>query len=281
MQKKLLVISALLGILFAVSALVLQFTSTRRPTSKGSDLAAVLSEKERPLASPAPSPEPEARPAAPITASTNLPQTAINKPAPPATAAVQPAKKAAKPLPRHPENDPNVPKARQVLLAHRRISVPKGRKFPTRFCTTQTPTVRQTAPYLLISEKTVDRNVHAQAMANGAKVSGFLPNNALLIEADENALKNLSEDPAFIAAVEYEPMDKIQPQLLNGGDTAIEANVTLMNAGYLETMCAFVSQNGGKVVGSAKNGKSFDAILTRKLVTDLASKGEIRWIRRR
>ena len=179
------------------------------------------------------------------------------------------------------EYDPTTPKNRQVLLARRRIVVASGRKFPKRFCMSQTMTARKTAPYVLLSEAPVDRSVHSQAMANGARVAGFLPNNALLIEADETALKNLSEDPAFLAAVEYEPLDKLQPLLLESTNETVEASVVLMNAAYLDAMRDFVTAHGGLAAEAAKNNKSFAAVLPRKLVTDLARKGEVRWIGRR
>lgn len=204
-------------------------------------------------------------------------------PSPPAAKSVPSVTNAvaAKTVVRKIENDPKVPKNRQVLLSHRRIIIESGRKFPTRFCTSQAPTSRKTAPYVLLSDKPVDRSVHSQAMANGAKVAGFLPNNALLVEADETALKNLSEDPMFLAAVEYEPLDKIQPQLLNNTDEKLAVKIVLMSASYLDATRAYVTAHGGQVTDTAKNDKSFTALLPRKLVTALADKGEIRWIERK
>jgi len=185
-------------------------------------------------------------------------------------------------------NDPKIPKARQVLLANRRIAVEKGRLFPKKFCQAQTPTRRGTAPYVVISELPVSRDVRIQAVADGAKVVGFLPNNALLVEADAQALKNLEEDVLFLAAVEYEPTDKIQRALLEKGERGesvekgekVEATVVLLNPKDREVVQKFVTENGGTLLRGAQSEKSVSATIPRALIERLAGKAEVKWIER-
>jgi len=182
--------------------------------------------------------------------------------------------------------DPKVPKARQVLLANRRIVVEKGRSFPKKFCSAQTPTARGTAPYVVISELPVSRDVRIQAVADGARVVGFLPNNALLVEADAQALKNLEDDVLFTAAVEYEPTDKIQRALLENGERGekgemVETTVVLMNPKDREAIQTFVTANGGEPLrGAPSADKSLSAKIPRTLVEKLAGKAEVKWIER-
>jgi len=177
--------------------------------------------------------------------------------------------------------DPGVAKARQVLLANRRIVVASGRSFPTAFCTTQTPTTRGTAPYVVISELPVGRDARIQAVADGARVIGYLPNNALLVEADAQALKNLQEDVLFMAAVEYEPTDKIQQALLGVDDATVEATVMLLNPTDHAGVRAFIEANGGTALGGMPaSDKVISATLPRALVGQLAGKAEVKWIER-
>ena len=213
-----------------------------------------------------------------VRTATHVPVASVQKPLPAATNAVAVRGAAVRKV----TEDPSIPRHRQVLLANRRIAVAEGRKFPKLFCTSQTPTARKTAPYVLIGDQPVNRDLHSQAMSDGAWVAGYLPPGALLVEADKEALKNLSEDPAFVAAIELEPMDKVQQQLLDAPGESVEATVILMNQRYFESIRGHIVTNGGSVEGvPSSKGKSFPAVLTRKLVTELAGKGEVRWIERR
>jgi len=177
-------------------------------------------------------------------------------------------------------NDPKIPKARQVLLANRRIAVEKGRSFLKRFCQAQTPTARGTAPYVVISELPVSRDVRIQAVADGARVVGFLPNNALLVEADAQALKNLEEDVLFLAAVEYEPTDKIQRALLDKTGATVEATIVLLNPKDREVVQKFVTENGGTLLRGTPSEKSVRATIPCALIEQLAGKAEVKWIER-
>jgi len=175
---------------------------------------------------------------------------------------------------------PDVPKSRQVLLANRRIVVKEGRSFPKTFCAAQSPTARGTAPYVVISELPVSRDVRIRATADGARVIGFLPNNALLVEADAQALKNLEDDVLFMAAVEYEPMDKIQRNLLDAKpDESVEATIVLLNEADRATVQYFITDAGGKLLtGTPTNGKAIMAEVPSAVLTKLAGKAEVKWI---
>jgi len=176
-------------------------------------------------------------------------------------------------------NDPQVPKGRQVLLANRRIVVGKGRSFPKAFCAKQTPTSRGTAPYVVISELPVGREARIRAVADGARVIGFLPNNALMVEADAETLKNLEEDVLFLAAVEYEPSDKMQRTLLEGRD-ASPVTVALLNPRDSATVRDFIVENGGSRVRTSADGRTIDATISCALVAKLAERAEVKWIGR-
>jgi len=177
--------------------------------------------------------------------------------------------------------DPKVPKNRQVLLANRRIVVAEGRSFPKRFCAAQSPTVRGTAPYVVISEFPVSRDVRIQAVSDGARVIGFLPNNALLVEADAQALKHMEEDVFFAAAVEYEPSDKIQRALLDAQGETVEATVVLLNPKDRDRVVKFIVDGGGTLLRDRSTERSVGATLSRELVGELAGKAEVKWVERR
>jgi len=177
-------------------------------------------------------------------------------------------------------NDPNIPKGRQVLLANRRIAIATGRSFPKKFCATQTPTVRGTAPYVVICELPVSRDMRIRAVANGARVVGFLPNNALLVEADAQALKNLEEDVLFLAAVEYEPTDKLQRALLGTADARVKARAVLLNSADVDAVRKLARENGCTLMEEDATGKSVSALMPRAFVSKLAGRAEVKWIER-
>ena len=172
------------------------------------DLPALeLPEPVRPVAAvPTPSAVPPPRPAvprvAPAAAATNVPAAAA-----PATNAV-PVPVAA-PV-RKPADD--VPAARQVRLANRTRKLPNhARPFPRKFAESQTPSARGTVPYVVVSEFPVSDLVREEAVKLGVRVLGYMPVNALLVEADAAGLKRLEEQDVFFAgAFELEPVDKVQ-----------------------------------------------------------------------
>ena len=173
------------------------------------------------------------------------------------------------------------PSTRQVRLANRTIGLEKGRRaFPKRFAERQTPSARKTLPYVVVSELPVSPEIRARAAACGARVLGFMPVNALVVEAGEKALARLAEEPLFAAAYELEPGDKIQARVrarAAAGGT-VDISVVPLMATDVPLLAAFVQEKGGAVLPAPGGGAALRARVPAALVEVLAGRGDVRWI---
>ena len=176
----------------------------------------------------------------------------------------------------------NVPPARQVRLANRTRVVEKYRRaVPKKFAARQTPTVRGTAPYVVVSELPVSDLVRARATKLGACVLGYLPVNALLVEVDEQALKRLTSDVLFTSVYELEPVDKVQRRVWEQTTTASTVDIAILPVAPsdLATLRTFIESKGGRLVGGAGDEtRTLRATVPAKVVDELAGRGEVRWI---
>jgi len=179
-------------------------------------------------------------------------------------------------------NEGSAPRADDALPASRPIVALDERTVPDVFCETQTPTVRQTAPYVVVSALPIDRSVRQRAEALGVRVLGYVPENALLVEADADAIRAVRSDGHFSAAREYRAEDKLEDGLV--GDVSserIKANIVLLNKADRKAMTQFVTDNGGRLITpSIRSEKSIFADIPRLLVVPLSQRGEVRWMER-
>ena len=166
-----------------------------------------------------------------------------------------------------------------VALANRTV---EAAGFPAEPSTNQTPSVRQTLPYVLVSKEPVDKTLRLAAEAAGARVIGPYPPQAFLVEADALALRRLAADSRFVAATELLPGDKVDERLtaeICGGATSVETTVVALapaDKAALRTLVA--SQGGEELKGCLCGSDSFRARLPAALVEALSKRGEVRWL---
>ena len=166
-----------------------------------------------------------------------------------------------------------------VPLANRTVEVVG---FQTVSSTNQTPSVRNTLPYVLVTKEPVDKTLRLAAEAAGARVIGPYPPQAFLVEADAPALRRLAADSRFVAATEFLPSDKIDEQLaaaLRGGATSVETTVVALAPVDKAALRALVASQGGEELKGCLCGlDSFRARLPAALVEALSKRGEVRWL---
>ena len=164
-------------------------------------------------------------------------------------------------------------------LANRNVTV---RGFPDWGPTNQSPTVRGTLPYVVACASQADKTLRLAIEATGARVVGFCPPDAFLIEARQDALSKLSADSRFAAAMEFLPEDKVDGRLsaaLRGGTDAAVASVVALAAEDRDGLREYVTNHGGELLKGCLSGPdSFRARLPAALVGELAKRGEVRWM---
>ena len=177
----------------------------------------------------------------------------------------------------------DVPIDRQIQLANRTIELEKGRRsFPKGFAELQTPSTRGTVVYMVIPELSVSRIVRERAASCGARVLGFMPVNALIVEANAAALKALEEDVFFAGAYELDPGDKIPAGLRMVTQTKKTVDVTIhpLADADLTPLMVFVKEKGGTVIPVGGDPAFLRACVPSATVEALAGRGDVRWIER-
>jgi len=136
---------------------------------------------------------------------------------------------------------------------------------------------RGTAAYALACAVPVTRDVRARAASFGARVIGYLPRQALLVEAAPSAVSAALRDARFAGASAYLPADKVRAGVVEG-----EVTVTPLAECDRASLAAFVAAEGGSVClsGPSRNG-SFGATVSPGTLAALAERGDVLWIDRR
>lgn len=136
---------------------------------------------------------------------------------------------------------------------------------------------RGTAAYALACAVPVTREVRALAASFGARVLGYLPRQALLVEATPSAISAALSDPRFAGASPYLPSDKVRAGVRDG-----EVTVTPLAECDRAALAEFVAASGGSVCmsGPSLHG-SFGATVSAKALAELAGRGDVLWIDRR
>ena len=120
---------------------------------------------------------------------------------------------------------------REICLAGRTFAPERG-SVPKKFA--QSPSARGTIPCIVVASRPVSRQVRMRAEALGARVAGFVPENALLVEVDDAALARIAGDPLFDAAVEFMPRDKMPGSLMKADVDSLGIRVVPMAAQDME-----------------------------------------------
>ena len=136
---------------------------------------------------------------------------------------------------------------------------------------------RGTAAYALACAVPVTREVRAIAASFGARVLGYLPRQALLVEATPSAISAALSDPRFAGASPYLPSDKVRAGVRDG-----EVTVTPLAECDRAALAEFIAASGGSVCmsGPSLHG-SFGATVSAEVLAELAGRGDVLWIDRR
>ena len=177
----------------------------------------------------------------------------------------------------------DVPAAHRIRLANRTVVLEGTRNFPKAFAELQAPSARRTVAYAVVSGPPVSQAVRDAASRCGARVLGFMPVNAVVVEAGEKALRRLSEDPLFVGACELGPQDKIQPRVREKAAEAawIDIAVVPLMATDVPLIGAFVKEKGGTVLSGDDGRAVLRARVPSAAVEALANRGDVRWIESR
>lgn len=101
-------------------------------------------------------------------------------------------------------------------------------------------TSRGTAAYALACAVPVTREIRELAASFGARVVGYLPRQALLVEASPSTIASALEDPMFAGACAYLPSDKVRAGVTEG-----EVTVTPVAECDRAALADFISAEGG------------------------------------
>lgn len=136
---------------------------------------------------------------------------------------------------------------------------------------------RGTAAYALACAVPVTREVRALAASFGARVLGYLPRQALLVEAAPSAIASALSDPRFAGAAPYLPSDKVRAGVRDG-----DVTVTPLAECDRAALAEFIAGSGGSVCMSGPSLRgSFGATVSAETLAALAGRGDVLWIDRR
>lgn len=163
---------------------------------------------------------------------------------------------------------------RSVALANRTISPAELAAAPA---SPGALSPRGTAAYALACAVPVTREIRELAASFGARVVGYLPRQALLVEASPSVVAAALGDSRFAGASAYLPSDKVRAGVTDG-----DVTVTPLAECDRDAVAEFVTASGGSVcmTGPSIRG-SFGATVTAEALASLAERGDVLWIDRR
>jgi subtilisin family serine protease len=180
------------------------------------------------------------------------------------------------------------PAARQTLLSNRMLLSPETRALPQAASGKQSPSPRNTTPFIVLFNTPVSDASRQLLTSLGATVRGYVPNNALLAELTPDALAKLESAAAVQAAEEFLPSDKLQPFLAaliasQAPDALIRATLQTFAPEDAEPVAAEVRAAGGEVESVSAGGRwgLVRATLPLRALRPLAARGEVQWIEER
>jgi subtilisin family serine protease len=190
-------------------------------------------------------------------------------------------------LPRFPE-DPQIPKNRQVLLANRLLITPTSRFFPEAASGRQKPTSRNTTPFMVVFAAPLSDASRDLLKKAGARVRGFIPNNAILAELTPEALSKVAQFSEVTTAAEFFPEDKLQPflaSLIATYPLDSQVHVTLQTFAPEDAalIASRIRASGGTVeeVSATERHGSLRATLALGMIRPLTMLSEVHWIEER
>ena len=160
-----------------------------------------------------------------------------------------------------------------VVLANRTIE-------PAEFGAPSAPAAlspRGTAAYALACAVPVTDELRGSAASYGVRVVGYLPRQALLVEAAPSAVSAVLGDARFAGASAYLPSDKVRAGVKDG-----EITVVPLAECDRAAIAEFIEGQGGSVDMSGPFSQgSFAAVVSAGTLSALAGRGDVLWIDRR
>lgn len=133
---------------------------------------------------------------------------------------------------------------------------------------------RGTAAYAVLCATPVSQKVRDRAASLGAKVIGYLPRSALLVEATPGVVSSMLGDDFFDSAVAYLPTDKVR-QGVKAGDITIFP-ISEIDRGAIAD---FIESCGDTVVRTGPSTRgSVHATVCANTLEKLAQRGDVLWI---
>ncbi|MEI7899251.1 MAG: S8 family serine peptidase [bacterium] len=182
----------------------------------------------------------------------------------------------------------DLPPGRQTLLSNRLLVSPEARSFPQTPSGNQSPTPRQTTPFLVLFNTPVNDASRQSLKSLGATVRGYFPNNALLAELTPAVLGKLQTVASIQAAEEFLPSDKLQPFLAwliasQAPASLIRTTLQTLAPEDVESVASAVRGVGGDVenVSAGARWGIVHATLPLSAIRTLTTRGEVQWIEER
>ena len=182
----------------------------------------------------------------------------------------------------------DLPPGRQTLLTNRLLVSPEARALPSAVSGKQSPSPRNTTPFIVQFNTPVNDASRELLKSLGAAVRGYIPNNALLAELTPAALAKLQSAASVQAAEEFQPSDKLQPFLSSliasqAPASRIRATIQTFAPEEAEPVAAAVRAAGGEVedVSAGTRWGIVHAILPFSAIRPLTARGEVQWVEER
>lgn len=133
---------------------------------------------------------------------------------------------------------------------------------------------RGTAAYAVLCAVPVSQKVRDRAASLGAKVLGYLPRSALLVEATPGVVPSMLGDDFFDSAVAYLPTDKVRHGVKAGDITIFP--ISEIDRGAIAD---FIESCGDTVVRTGPSTRgSIHATVCASTLEKLAQRGDVLWI---
>jgi len=183
------------------------------------------------------------------------------------------------------KNQGELPKEKTILLSSRIIEVPDERSLPRSFSNVQSPTERETIPYIVHFGKPVTREMRLHLERNGAVLRGYLPNYAFLTELSAQTLSEVSNNSDVKFVTEFLPEDKIQP-FLNSlteekpGNETVQLSIQTLDPKDTDAIATLIAKLGGSVahINRLPEWGLITATLALSDVPVLSKRGDVQWI---
>ena len=176
---------------------------------------------------------------------------------------------------------------REVRLANRTLSVT--------FCEGAVPAIgipklpdilsrRGTAPFIAVARDKATRRVRDRITACGARVTGVVAPYGIVIEADASALRRIAADGSFLAIETISAADKISGSLrreIESGANDVSVTVVPLHKEDSHILEELLAAKGAKIRHEVASDRGcIRADVPVNVVSELAERGDVRWVER-